>query len=88
MKKEELIKKIANKADSTLENSRKFLSVIEDIVMEAIALEDEIHFSFGTIGGKTQKPRKYKNPETGEMCWSPEKPGQPYYKPSRRAKDW
>lgn len=88
MKKEELIKKIANRADSTIETSRKFLGAIEDIVMEAIALEDEVHFSFGTIGGKTQKPRKYKNVVTGEMCYSPEKPGQPYYKPSKKAKDW
>ena len=88
MNKEELIKKIASKADSTLETSRKFLGAIEDIVMEAIALEDAVHFSFGTIGGKTQKPRKYKNVVTGEICYSPEKPGQPYYKPSKKAKDW
>lgn len=88
MNKEELIKKIAIKADSTLETSRKFLGAIEDVVMEAIALEDAVHFSFGTIGGKTQEPRKYKNVVTGEICYSPRKPGQPYYKPSKKAKDW
>ena len=88
MKKEELIKKIATKADSTIETSRKFLNAIEDVVMEAIALEDEVHFSFGVIGGKTQPPRKYKDFNTGEYKYSPAKPGQPYYKPSRKAKDW
>ena len=87
MKKEELIKKIAANADSTIETSRKFLSVIEDIVMEAIALEDEVRFSFGAIGGKTQKPRKYKD-FNGNIRVSPEKRGQPYYKPSKKAKDY
>lgn len=88
MKKDELIKKIAVNADSTLETASKFLSVIEDIVMEAIALEDKVHFSFGTIGGKTQKPRKYKDFEKGGIKVSPEKRGQPYYKPSKKAKDY
>ena len=62
-------------------------SSIEDIVMTAIALEDKVHFSFGTIGGKTKAPRVQKMPN-GEIVHVPEKKGQPYYKPSKIAKDY
>ena len=46
-----------------------------------------MHFSFGTIGGKTKAPRVQKMPN-GEIVHVPEKKGQPYYKPSKIAKDY
>lgn len=87
MDKTELIKKIANRADTTDIEARKFLTVIEDVVMEAIALEDKVHFSFGTIGGKCKPPREQRLP-SGEIVHVPERHGQPYYKPSKIAKDY
>lgn len=87
MYKEEFLKEIANRTDSTVIQAQKYLSAIEDIVMTAIALEDKVHFSFGTIGGKTKAPRIQKMPN-GEIVHVPEKKGQPYYKPSKIAKDY
>ena len=50
-------------------------------------MEDRVRFNFGYIGGKTQKPRRIVLP-SGEIIHVPEKHGQPYYKPSKLAKDY
>lgn len=87
MNKQELLKKIADRADCSVDTARKYMTVIEDIVMEAIATEDKVRFSFGEIGGKTKPARVAHNPKTGEKVKVPEKHGQPYYKPSAKAKE-
>lgn len=87
MNKQELIKKIADRADCSLDTAKKFKMVIEDIVMEAIATEDKVRFSFGDIGGRVKPARVARNPKTGAEVKVPEKHGQPYYKPSAKAKE-
>lgn len=87
MNKQELIKKIADRADCSVETANKYKTVIEDIIMEAIAMEDKVRFSFGEIGGKMKPARIAHNPRTGEKIRVPEKHGQPYYKPSAKAKE-
>lgn len=85
--KEELSKEIASRCDTTISSAVKFIDALEDVVIRAIALENRVRFNFGYIGGKTQKPRKITLPN-GEIIHVPEKHGQPYYKPSKLAKDY
>lgn len=88
MNKPELLKRIADKADCSIDNARKVLTAIEEVTMEAIACEDKVTFSFGVIGGRTVPAKKWNNPRTKQVELLPEKPGQPYYKPSAKAKEY
>ena len=85
--KEELARQIAVRCDTTAKNALRFIDALEDVVIRAIAMEDRVRFNFGYIGGKTQKPRRIVLP-SGEIIHVPEKHGQPYYKPSKLAKDY
>lgn len=86
MRRNDFVKKIAYRMDMTPEKTNQFISTFEDMIMEIIATEDNIRFTFGTIGGRTKKPVRYKHPITGEICYSEEKHGQPYYRASQIAK--
>lgn len=85
--REELISEIAGRCDIPKEKARRFIEALEDVVIRAMASEDRVKFSFGYLGGRTTKPMKKLCPN-GEIRHIPEKHGQPYYKPSKLAKDY
>lgn len=88
MLKEEFYKKVAQRADSTIYNTKKFVTAMEDTVMEIIALEDKVTFSFGTIGGRFIPSCNRGVPFDGSRKIMPDRHGQPYYKPSKMAKEY
>ena len=88
MKKAQFVKNLANRMDVPLDKARDFVSTFEDLIMEVIALEDKVTFVFGTMGGKTKRATQYRHPHTGEMIPVPEKDWQPYYTPSKKAKEY
>ena len=86
MKREDLIKRIADRADATQLEVQRFLDAIEEETFYAISMEEEVPFKFGKIGGKTVPARNGVNPKTGEKIKIEEKKGYPYFKASSRAK--
>ena len=87
MKREDLVKKVAEGVDVKLEQAKKILDVIENITFDAISNEEEVPFKFGKIGGKTVPSRQGVNPATGEKIIIAEKKGYPYFKASKKAKN-
>lgn len=87
MKKNDFVRAIAEKADVSQVDARKFLTAVEEVVLEAIAKEDSAPFAFGKIYGVTTPSRNGRNPLTGESIVIPEKHGQPRYKASAKAKE-
>lgn len=87
MKKNDFIRAIAEKADASQVEVRRYLTAIEQVTMEAIAKEDSAPFAFGKIYGVTTPARNGRNPKTGESIVIPEKHGQPRYKASAKAKE-
>lgn len=74
MNKEEFIRKVADKAEITLKDARIVVEAVESVLIENIAVEDEIRPFNGVIFYKAHRePRKVRNPQTGEMMMSKEK---------------
>lgn len=86
MRKDDFIRKISERTGYTQAVSQEILEAIENLVIEIIATEDKIRFSYGVIGGKTLSPRSFILPN-GQICTTPEKHGQPYYHPTKKAKE-
>lgn len=86
MKKPDFIAEVAFRSDISREKAGKIISNIEDIVLEAIALEDEVSFSFAKIGGHVRKRTKYWNPNANDYCYCEPKSGYPYCKFTPKAK--
>lgn len=87
MKREEFIKNVAKRIDKgTQAGVKVVLEAIEDEVLYAMSIEDEVPFKFGKVGGKTVPAREGKNPRTGESIKIAEKRGYPYFKASNKAK--
>jgi nucleoid DNA-binding protein len=86
MKREDMIKRIAKRANMSQKDILPILEVIEDETLYAISMEEEMPFKFGKIGGKTVAERDGVNPKTGEKIKIAEKRGYPYFKASSRAK--
>lgn len=86
MKREDFIKRIADRADATQVEVQRFLDAVEEETFYAISMEEEVPFKFGKIGGKTVPARNGVNPKTGEKIKIEEKRGYPYFKASTRAK--
>lgn len=89
MKKPEFYSQLAYRLDTTVDKAKKFVNTFEDMILEIIALEDNIRLEFGEIGGMTKKPRKasgYYKTMTGKE-WTSAKSGYPYIKWSGKALD-
>jgi nucleoid DNA-binding protein len=88
MKKSDFIKEVAWRSDTTIERAKRIINSMEDLIMEIIALEDKVTFTFGTIGGETTPPRRLWDFQEKKVTTVPPRPGQPYYKPSKKAKEY
>lgn len=87
MKREDMIRRIAQRANMNQKDILPILEVIEDETLYAISMEEEMPFKFGKIGGKTVPARNGVNPKTGEKIVIEEKRGYPYFKASSKAKN-
>lgn len=67
MNKEELIAAIAEKANFTKIDVKKFLEAYVDTITEALKVEDVVQLiGFGSFSVKKKGARKGRNPRTGE----------------------
>ena len=89
MEKSEFYKQLAYRMDTPVDKAKKFVNIFEEMILEIIALEDNVRFDFGEIGGETRKPKRacgyYKNTCGGD--WTFAKYGYPYIKWSKKALD-
>lgn len=89
MNRSEFYRQLAYKMDTTSEKAKNFSKAFEELILEIIALEDQIQLEFGTIGGMTKEPV----PATGYVKkklnseWTSAKFGYPYIKWSVKALD-
>lgn len=94
MERQELFKKISQETDVPYAKVKWIIETMEDIVMDVIATEDYINFSFAKIEGITKPPWRV----TGAFrslkfhqrngCWSDAKVGFPKCTFSKEAKEW
>lgn len=93
MTRTELVAKIAQEVDMPKPDVRKVIKAFEDSIMEIIALEDNVEFTFGKIEGYTRPPRKVTGIYRTFDCfqknghWSPAKIGYPKCTFSKEAMD-
>lgn len=74
MTKEELIKKISQKAEVTQAVAKKCLDAFLETVKETVKKKEEVRLvGFGTFKVVKRKERKGKNPRTGEAITIPAK---------------
>lgn len=66
-------------------DARRYLTNFENMIIEIMAMEKEVRFSFGVLGGRTIPAKQYLL--FGVLSETPEKHGQPYYIPSKLAKE-
>lgn len=93
MTRTELVAKIAQEVDMPKPDVRKVIKAFEDSIMELIALEENVEFTFGKIEGYTKPPRKISGIYRTFDCfqknghWSPAKIGFPKMTFSKEALD-
>ena len=74
MNKAELVKAIAEKAQTTKLNAEKCLNAFIEAIKEALRNNEEVRLvGFGTFKVTNRKERKGRNPKTGEEITIPAK---------------
>ena len=91
MYKNDFIKLLAERAETTQKEAAAFLEAFDEVMMEEVfAKEDIVRLNMGTFSGYTRvtQDRKGVNPRTGEEMFIPGKQikGYPKFRPSRAAK--
>ena len=93
MTKGEFIGLISDRSGYTKKAVAEMLEALEETMeQDVFAKEDSVRLKIGVFEGVTvpeKPPRNRRNPQTGEvelMPGSPEKHGQPQYRPSTSAK--
>lgn len=87
MNKTELVAKVAERANLTKKDAARAVDAVFDSIMEALKAGDKVQIvGFGNFEVRDRKPRKGRNPQTGEEI---EIPGGkvPVFKPGKGLKE-
>ncbi|GAB6933050.1 MAG TPA: HU family DNA-binding protein [Calditerricola sp.] len=87
MNKTELVAKVAERANLTKKDAARAVDAVFDSIMEALKAGDKVQIvGFGNFEVRDRKPRKGRNPQTGEEI---EIPGGkvPAFKPGKGLKE-
>jgi len=88
MKKNELIKKVAQKTGLTKKNTNKVINATIETIKEAFKNNEKINFmGFGSFETVTRAPRKARSPRTGKVIKVP-KTKTVKFKVSRKLKEF
>jgi len=85
--KTELVAKVAERANLTKKDAARAVDAVFDSIMEALKAGDKVQIvGFGNFEVRDRKPRKGRNPQTGEEI---EIPGGkvPAFKPGKGLKE-
>lgn len=87
MNKAQLVEAIAKKTQTTKVQSEAFLDAALEIIQSAVAKGDEVKIvGFGSFSVANRKPKKGRNPKTGEVVDIPNSQ-VPRFKPGKDFKD-
>lgn len=86
MVKTEFVKEINHKSNVPYDQIFRVLSAMDEVILEVIANEDSVRFSWGIIKGVCKPAQTARNPKTGETVDVPEKHGYPRVKFTAAAK--
>ncbi|BBB91235.1 MAG TPA: HU family DNA-binding protein [Methylomusa anaerophila] len=87
MNKTDLVKAVAQKADTTQKDAEKAINAIFAAIEEALAKDDKVQIiGFGTFEVKVREERKGRNPQTGQEITIPASKN-PVFKAGKGLKD-
>ena len=87
MRKQELVKMIAERSKLTLSQAEDALHHIFDTIKQLMANQEAVQIpKFGSFGAKVRSARKGRNPSTGEAIQIPEMM-VPYFKAASQLKE-
>lgn len=87
MTKADLIERMAGKLDITKKEAEAIVSVVFGSVVEAIERGEKVELrGFGCFKVKSRRPRRGRNPRTGEEIEIPPK-RVPYFKPGKEMRE-
>lgn len=83
-----LINKLAKDAGITVKEARTIVNTFFSSITEALSNDDKVELrGFGTFSTRKKRPRKGRNPKTGDEVLIPSK-NVPLFKPGKKLKDF
>ncbi|MEG2546357.1 MAG: HU family DNA-binding protein [Niameybacter sp.] len=73
MTRNDYVKVLSEKLETTQKNAKEVLGVVEDSIVEVMAKEDELSLSIGKFIGVDKAASTARNPKTGEEVEVPAK---------------